>query len=260
MPADLLFVIGDIVVGLLGGLSRSADDDRAAQEERRRARAIAVTLERVGELLPGRAWKPFLRAPRVAGFLDGRPVTLIWRGAEHLELRATAPPGLRLAGSLGGWLARLLHGPQPRLTGDAGPAAEALLALMRAGRLDGVQVADGHLTATLRPGLNAERIVTLTRQIMGALWAPAAPARVVVTPRSGEIEPALRPSEAGAPAAGASELRCPFCHDAIAPDAVVAHCASCDAPHHPTCFEEAHGCSIAGCRQAKSRASRQGIR
>lgn len=253
MPADALWFLGDILVGLLGGLSRSPDDDPQAQQERRRERAIRVTLEAVAEQLPGRVWKPFLRARRVEGFIDGRPVTLIWRGAEHVELRAVAPPSLRLSGGVGGLFQRLLFGPRPQMQGS-GPQAELVLELLRAGRLDRLEVAQGQLVAALRPGLNAARIVELTRQLMGSLWGSPA-ARVVVSARE-----ATPTAPAGGAAAEAQEHRCPFCHDAIAPEAVVVNCASCDAPHHPTCFEEGHGCAIAGCRQAKARGARQSTR
>jgi hypothetical protein len=41
--------------------------------------------------------------------------------------------------------------------------------------------------------------------------------------------------------------RCPYCHDSIAGDTLVARCARCDSLHHASCFEEQNGCSIDGC-------------
>lgn len=50
-------------------------------------------------------------------------------------------------------------------------------------------------------------------------------------------------------------LRCPFCHDALAPDdAERVDCAACEGAHHRACFLEADGCAATGCGARRWRA------
>jgi hypothetical protein len=45
-----------------------------------------------------------------------------------------------------------------------------------------------------------------------------------------------------------SAIRCPFCHDALAPEAEWVACASCLARHHPGCWSEVGACSSCSAR------------
>ena len=69
---------------------------------------------------------------------------------------------------------------------------------------------------------------------------PPAPAEVVV-----QAGPAREPRLAA---------HCPFCKDALLPDAPSAECAACGTPHHLSCYEEQKGCAVYGCKSHKARA------
>ena len=69
--------------------------------------------------------------------------------------------------------------------------------------------------------------------------APAEGAVVV------QAEPAREPRLAA---------HCPFCKDALLPDAPSAECAACGTPHHLSCYEEQKGCAVYGCKSHKARA------
>lgn len=44
--------------------------------------------------------------------------------------------------------------------------------------------------------------------------------------------------------------RCPFCHDGLGPDDLLAACRECAARHHEGCWDEAGRCSACGCERA----------
>lgn len=47
-----------------------------------------------------------------------------------------------------------------------------------------------------------------------------------------------------------SEVRCPWCHDALDTRAPLAACRACAAAHHPACWVEGGACATCGERQA----------
>ncbi len=53
----------------------------------------------------------------------------------------------------------------------------------------------------------------------------------------------------------ASPTRCPYCHDACAPEADVRVCAGCLARHHAACWGEGQACASCGATDALARAT-----
>jgi hypothetical protein len=135
----------------------------------------------------------------------------------------------------------------PRIEGGGG-REEAVRSLFHrfAGRF--VRIEGGQLVARFSPGLDARAITALTRELVQLAWREPS---VTVAPRPSTVGQAVQAS----PSAG-SDLRCPYCHDHLPQEALVVHCAGCDAPYHPSCFEEGDGCSIPGCGQRKASGQR----
>lgn len=77
------------------------------------------------------------------------------------------------------------------------------------------------------------------RELEARPSAPSEPGVVV------QAEPAREPRLAA---------HCPFCKDALLPDAPSAECAACGTPHHLGCYEEQRGCAVYGCKSHKARA------
>jgi hypothetical protein len=237
-----LFFLADLLFG--ASLVAGKADEESQKAGRRRA--VRSVLTRVADELPGRYREPWLRAPRVEAFVEGRPVTVIWRGRGVAEVRLPAPPDLSLKGGPPSALRRLLGRSDPVVTGDE-RAGAPWLELLRAGDCERFSLFGGELRAFVRADLDAARLVRLVRAVIAATWREARSPDVVVRQR--EPAPAVE-------AAPSPDLRCPFCHDALGAKAVVVRCDACAAPHHPTCFEEGGGCAIAGCRNREARGNR----
>ncbi|MEZ6188667.1 MAG: RING finger protein [Planctomycetota bacterium] len=209
-------------------------------EAKQRARTVRGALDAIARGLSGTAWVPWFRKPRIEGRLDGREVQLVYRGQGRFDVRCSARSGTELDVATG-WLARLFGG---ATTAASGPEGEAR-SLLRRYRGSRLRVRAGRLELRrVRPGLDPQAVLALVREVVQLAGAGSpqrdAPIALAVpvpvpTPRM-QIAPVEAPT-----------LRCPFCHDGLEQDALVVHCASCDAPYHPTCFEEADGCAIPGC-------------
>ncbi len=230
------------------GATSTCEDDR----RRVRRREVAGLLERAAELLGGRYRKPWFRAPRVEGYVEGRSVDVIWRGGGRVDVRLPARPEHEAWGRPGPWWRRLFGRAEPALEGPA-HVIEALGPLLREGRLVRFDLTGGWLSARVSAPRDPARLVAVVRALADAAWAsPRVSVRAVAREDAGP-RVAARPARK---ARAEADLRCPYCHDEIGPDAPVARCAACDATHHPTCFEEGGGCSIAGCRERTARAAR----
>lgn len=209
--------------------------------------SVLAVLEQVGREFAGQAAKPLLGAPRLVGHIDGREFVARWRRRGRIELSCRARSDLDLDARAPTWPQRLIGHTDPYLHGNSAlDLRDTVASLFQ--RYDGIrmEVRGGHLRCLARPGLDALSIANLTRELLTLAWTEP-DGKVVVRPAT---ERAARPRPASAQVAG---LRCPFCHDDLQADQPVVHCATCDAPHHPSCFEEGAGCSIAGCHQARAR-------
>lgn len=241
------------VLDLLGLFATGAERAR-----RRRERAQAMqALERVAASLGGRVVQPWFLPPRVEGRIDGRDVRIVWLGDGQAEVYGPAPEILEVWArrpGWSGWLFRLFRGARVEAGGASTDHHAAARHLIDANVVDRVEAKQGRIQARGRPGASASAILGFAEGTLALAWQPLPDlaARVRAQPRAPE---AAAPTIKLEPSAAAG-LRCPFCHDALAPEGVVVHCASCDAPHHPTCFEEGDGCSIAGCAQRAARGVR----
>jgi hypothetical protein len=232
--------------------SRTRDPEERARE--RRQSEIDRTLEAVAFALFGRHVKPWFRAPRAVGRIDGREVEVVWLGKGHISVRGVARETTELTATPPGWFARTFMRATSTVSGRPTALHEDARRLVEGGVL-ALTITSGQLVATARCRLDAEQILGTVRRIMTVAWASpdgSAPEPAVVVKRSDA--PVADAPGPRAPAGAESDLRCPFCHDAMG--AVVVRCDACDAPHHPSCFEEGHGCSIAGCRHQRARGSR----
>lgn len=217
------------------------------------ANRARTALEDLADRLPGRVERPWFRAPRVLGHHEGRDVTVVWRGEDRFELRCWAPPGLEVDVRRPAWWARLLGRSEPRVRGGSAAVQERARGLFRWAGGERIFVRDGQLVLRARVRPDGDRLHGMVRELVELAWA--AP-QVRVVPVNAPLH-APPPRVNASPTGGRGpELRCPFCHDQLAADAPVVHCAACDAPHHPSCFEEGEGCSISGCRERKARGHR----
>lgn len=57
-----------------------------------------------------------------------------------------------------------------------------------------------------------------------------------------------------------SAQRCPYCHDALASNALAGDCVRCGTRHHASCFAEHGGCSTHGCGSTRAAAVQGGAR
>ncbi|MGE4142892.1 MAG: RING finger protein [Planctomycetota bacterium] len=200
-----------------------------------------ASLERVARALDGPLRRGWLGSDRVDGHLDGRAVELRWLGNGVAEVRCRAPSSARLELRRPGWLRRLLGQREPRVLAGEAPLATAAreLLLRHHGRF--LRIEGGRLTFRAAPGEDAAALIQLARDAVDLVWTEARPAVKVQQAREGE----------------AHTGRCPFCHDDLREEAPVVYCDACAAPHHPSCFEEGGGCSIAGCREQRARGKRE---
>ncbi|MBX3470563.1 MAG: hypothetical protein KF878_27160 [Planctomycetes bacterium] len=53
-------------------------------------------------------------------------------------------------------------------------------------------------------------------------------------------------------AASGGQVRCPYCHDALADGALAGTCERCGTAHHAGCFAEHGGCSTHGCGSTRA--------
>ncbi len=243
---ELLGFLGEVLA--LGAANAATDTDDRRRRSRREE--VSGTLLRVAHALEGTFRKPWFRKPRVLGHHEGRDVELIWLGRGRVEVRCRASGDLHLLLSRG-LLGRLFGGGLRFSPSSEGWQAHAQ-ELTRRFDLERLEVRHGQLVARGLVGLDVARLRALAVALVELAWAPAVPVRV----RAREGAPtAAAPPLAAAPRSPAG-LRCPFCHDALSDAAPVVHCAACDAPHHPSCFEEGAGCSIAGCQERKARGRR----
>jgi hypothetical protein len=238
-PLGLVFEL------ILGWAATSGERERRGQE--------LSALGEVAHALGGRLHRPWFGRPWVEGRLDGRDVQVEWLGQSEVVVGGVAPAGIDLHARRAWWWRRLLSGDEAeawangvegaRASERAERRLEAARGLIR-GEVARLDVQRGRVRARVRPlAFTPASILTALDRVMTVCWSlppeePAASPAIIVR----------RPA--------ATDLRCPFCHDVLAPEGVVVHCASCDAPHHPTCFEEGNGCSIQGCAQRVARGVR----
>jgi hypothetical protein len=242
---------------LFGGSDDEAKKKREERARERRRGEVQRTLEAVAFALFGRFRKPWFRKPRALGRIDGREVEVIWLGRGRVEVRAVARETIDLAVSPAGWFQRVFGRATPSVSGATSALHADARRLAETG-LDELSISHGHLVARSECRLDADLIVAAARRLMALAWAdparaPAAAPSVQVRPREAATPPGGNATSGNA-AASEADLRCPFCHDAMG--AIVVRCDACDAPHHPSCFEEGHGCSIAGCRHQRARGAR----
>jgi hypothetical protein len=236
----------------------AASKERAAEE--REKRKVRETLERAARLLDGSLHEPWFRKRRIKGSHQGRDVEVIWLGAGKVEVRCRAQRGVDLHGQVP-LLSRLFGSREARFTGTASGFAAWAMDLFRRYEVISLGIEDGALVARARTGLDPERIHDLAVALVELAWAQAVPVTAVAQGAAARA-PAIRVQEKGGGGSSASAppgpggLRCPFCHDDLKTDAPIVHCAACDAPHHPSCFEEGEGCSIQGCEHRKARGVR----
>lgn len=169
-----------------------------------------------------------VRGDVFSGRVSGRAarVALVrhWLGRSSFDLALHGGPRV-------GWALRDLDSPDAlaRLGEGAG--------LIRAVGVREIRCDDGVVRLRL-PGLSVglgsvaegERLVRLLERL--AALAPLADELVAVTKR-------------------ASELQCPFCHDAISGGEATADCPRCGSVHHAECREEHGGCAVFACEQGR---------
>ena len=230
------------------------------RDEQRQQDALRATLQQVADACQGTVQKPWFGALRVQGRLGDRNLSLIAKGSGWVELRCSTWPGFRMSARRAGWFARLFGAPEVSLAGTEDPQGELASLLHRFGGRQ-LSIAEGEFVGRFRTGHDARAMRDLI-QAVGAL-------RVMNDRSAGlDSEAGGRPTEEAAPLLQVTarssapspspdlDLRCPFCHDDLGPDALVVHCSGCDAPYHPSCFEEADGCAIPGCQGRKARGGR----
>ncbi|HBP23134.1 MAG TPA: hypothetical protein DEA08_35845 [Planctomycetes bacterium] len=224
----LVFEVLDLFFGLFSLFGRRDPNER-------------YMLEQVAYALDGPWRHHWVRADRIDGHVEGRELELRYFGKGLAEVRCRANSSIELEIRRPSWIRRLLGADEPLVRGSenvAGPART----LFR--RYDGhsLRISGGRVVFKARPGANSARLIGFAREILDLIWTEARPTVVV------------QPARKAAPqSAEASDLRCPFCHDDMLADHPTVYCDSCGAPHHPSCFEEGGGCSIAGCREQRAR-------
>ncbi|MCO5167936.1 MAG: hypothetical protein M9894_16455 [Planctomycetes bacterium] len=57
----------------------------------------------------------------------------------------------------------------------------------------------------------------------------------------------------------AGDVRCPYCHDALAEGALAGTCERCGTAHHAGCFAEHGGCSTHGCGSTRATTGAVGV-
>jgi hypothetical protein len=231
-----------------------------SKRDKRRKEAALLVLDQAARLLDGSVHKPWFRKPRIKGDHQGRAVEVIWLGGDQVEVRCRADRSLDFSAKVR-FLTRMFGSGEPVMSGGTPRLAGLASDVFR--RYGGVSLAvrDGDLVARARPGLDVGRIYDLAASLVELAWAEAAPLTDAgaVESASAEIRVAVRAAGSSRPppaGGGAEGLRCPFCHDDLEADKPVVHCDACDAPHHPSCFEEGEGCSIQGCQHRKARGVR----
>lgn len=239
------FLIAEIFQFFAEGFFLSANREQERGRKRRRQQ-LEDCLEVVAGHLDGSVRKPWFRKVRVLGNHEGRDVEVIWLGGGRVEVRCRSRREIDLRASVS-FFSRLFGNGEPSVTGAWSGLSPQVRDLFRRYEGTSMKASAGELVVRAKPGLDAGKIVALATEAIALAWAPTA---TVV-----RVEP--RASAAPATVAVASgNLRCPFCHDGLEQNATVVHCAACDAPHHPSCFEEGDGCSISGCKHRKARGSR----
>ncbi len=242
----VLFVLELLDLLALGWLfHHQREEDRRRTYRKEEVRRV---LGRLADSLGGVHLKPWFRKPRVFGHHEGREVELIWLGAGKVEVRCRARPERAL--SVRRWLGLLGRPARVTTPGESDELRAWALQLTERFWVQRLDVAGGALVARAVVGLDVLRLRALAVSMVELAWSePAA---------SADAPPVRVASRADAAPSATAEpaLRCPYCHDELGPAAPVVHCAACDAPHHPTCFEEGEGCSIAGCQERKARGRR----
>jgi len=227
----LVFEVLDLFFGLFSLFRRHEPTERQV-------------LEQVAYALDGPLRHHWVRADRIDGHVEGRELELRYFNKGLAEVRCRANSTIKLEIRRPSWFRRLLGNHEPVVRGSENVAAPART-LFR--RYDGhsLRISQGRVVFKARPGGEAARLIGFAREVVDLIWTEARPNVVVqaarkAAPESGES------GESG-------DLRCPFCHDDMLEDQPTVYCDSCGAPHHPSCFEEGGGCSIAGCREQRAR-------
>lgn len=213
--------------------------DRRVQRIEREARFEAARGTLLGKLGDGRRDDGWFSAPGLLGRRHGRDVDLRFPGgadARRVRIGLRIRTGPPFVARLRGPLLRRLGFAAVGIRGTSPPEAVHFVIERLLVDHDASWIAAG---AGLVQALVA--------------WDPADPERVLrAIDRLDLVALALEEVKAPRVESGGL-LRCPFCRERIADTDVVARCDVCMTPHHPSCFEENHGCAVYGCRNRSAR-------